>query len=118
MPLDQQFDHDLFNLSVLLSYSHPLFCIYWRRTTAFVHLLTGADHYLIAPSSRPLNTFDENDLVFASVKFVADDYLVAVTFQRGFRFWNEECVFGLQLHRATGEYYCGTHEGGVEVREI
>lgn len=102
--LDKQLDHDLFNFPILPSYLHPLLGILRHRTTGFMRFLIATKYFLIWPSSRPLNAFDEDDLVFSGVKFVANDYLVAVTFQRRLGFWDEECEIGLELHRSARQY--------------
>jgi hypothetical protein len=93
VPLDKQLDHELFNFPILLSYFYPLFCIRWHRDT---DPLIATEHFLIPPS----NAFDEDYLVFAGVKLISNDDLVAVTFQCGFGFWDEECGFGLELYRS------------------
>ena len=105
MPLDKQLDHDSFNLPILLSYFHPLFCILSHRPTARVRLLIAIEHFLTSASSRPFHAFDEDNLVFASVKLIANDDLVAITFQRGFGFRDEKCGFGLELDRSDREYH-------------
>ena len=117
MPLDKQLDHNLLNFSILLAYPHPLFCIFWPRTTAFIHPVTTAEHFLVPPRSSPLHTFNEDDLVFAGVKFIANDYLVAVAFQRGFGFRNKERVIGLELHRPDRWYHFATYRYRIEVKE-